>query len=384
MTVMIVGTSELGHNQSESSRKWHISNALNKYGIPTIIVGKKSESGDDIVGANVIAVKQISGGFIGSLLLRVQISLVALKVILTEKVDKVIVRGCDLPLLALFIKIFNKEMIYDFHGYLYKEEAAEGRVVRSKITKLFDLLMPMWADCISAVSEGTRNQLPKKYLKKTIVLPNGVDLELFKGEISDKEKDELKERYDIPKDKKIVGFVGNWEPWMGIEDMINASMYLDRDSIQMLIVGKGHNFDELYRDAKNNPLVTFTGNVSHFQAVNLLKLMDICIVPYTKNIFCAGATGYFSSRKTKEYLAAGKPIIMSNIIGRESSLEEAENVVSYKPGDAKDLASKIKLLLNDEQLYKKMSENNKKLSEEFSWESLVEKSGLVDILRREK
>ena len=377
---MIVGTSELSHNQSESSRKLHISNVLNKCEMPTIIIGKKSETGDGIVGANVIAVKQISGGFIGSLLLRFQVPLAALRTILSEKVDKVILRGCDLPLLAIFIKIFHKKMIYDFHGYLHKEEVAEGRVVRSKITRIFDSIMLMWADCIIAVSEGTRNQLPKKYLKKTIVLPNGVDLELFKGEISDKEKDKLKERYDIPKDKTIVGFVGNWERWMSVEDMINASMYLD--SIQMLIVGKGYNFDELYRDARNNPLVTFTGNVSHFQVVNLFKLMSICVVPYSKIIPHGDTTGYFSSRKTKEYLAAGKPIIMSSIKARESFLDEDENVILYKPEDAKDLASKVKLLLNDEQLYKKMCENNKKLSGEFSWEGVVTESGLVDILRR--
>ena len=171
MTVMVVGTSELSHNQSESSRKWHISNILNEYEIPTIIIGKKSETGDDILGANVIAVKPMLGGFIGSLLFRVQVALAALKIILSEKVDKVIIRGCDLPLLAIFIKIFHKKMIYDFHGYLHKEEVAEGRVVRSKITRIFDSLMPMWADYIIAVSEGTRNQLPKKYLEKTMVLP---------------------------------------------------------------------------------------------------------------------------------------------------------------------------------------------------------------------
>ena len=384
MTVMIVSISKLVHNQSESSRKWYISNALNKYGIPTIIVGKKSESGDDIVGDNVIAVRQILQGFIGSLLLRVQVSLVALKVILSEKVDKVIVRGCDLPLLALFIKVFRKKMIYDFHGYLYKEEAEKGRIFKSEITRIFDLFMLIMADYIIAVSEGTRNQLPKKYLKKTTILPNGVDLELFKGEISDKEKDELKERYDIPKDKKIVGFVGALSMWFNFDDLVGATDYLD-EYIHIVVIGDGVNYAGLKKKTVNNNKISLLGRLPHKEVLKLLNsLICVCIAPYNKNWFGASETGFFHSRKVTEYLAAGKPIICSNIIGIPSFLTPNENVLLYEPNNPKDLASKIRKLLNDEQLYKKMSENNKKLSEEFSWESLVEKSGLVDILRREK
>lgn len=357
----------------------YISKILNKYGIPTKIIGRKSELGDDIKGDNIIAIKPILKGFKGELLFRLQLQIfVFQKMLFSKKINNVIMRGRHLIFLEFILKLMGKKIIYDFHGYTYKDQEAEGSVIRSKITKIFDKLKLAMADYIIVVSEGIAAQIPKRYKQKIIFLPNGVDLDLFKNDASKESKYKTFEKYKLPIDKKLVGFIGKWGPWINIKDILDASLYCN--NIQILIVGKGYDYEQLSELTKNNPSITWTGMVDHDESIKLLKLTDICITPYTKDIYYANEPGFFQSRKNKEYLAAGKPIIMSNIKGREQFLE-SENILLYEPGNPEDLANKIKLLMRDELLYQKIRENNKKLSKEFSWERLLEKSGLIFILK---
>ena len=90
---------------------------------------------------------------------------------------------------------------------------------------------------------------------------------------------------------------------------------------------------------------------------------------------------YKSARKTFEYLAAGKPIIVSNVVGREGFLIEGKNCITYEPENPKDLAEKIKKLLNNNELKKQMQNNNTKLAKKYSWKRNIERSGLVIYLQ---
>lgn len=73
-----------------------------------------------------------------------------------------------------------------------------------------------------------------------------------------------------------------------------------------------------------------------------------------------------------EALAKGLPIITTNRCG--AGLEIIKN---YKNGflvnvdDVEDLANKINLVLNDEDLCKQMNENNLKLAKEYTIENMV-------------
>lgn len=379
-TVLLVSASKLKYSSSESTRMLQISKILNKHGISTEIVGRKSESCDDnIEGENIIAIRPILKGFKGELLFQLQLQIfVFQKMLFCKKISKVILRGYYLVFLEFCLKLIGKKIIYDFHGFRHIEQEADGRLFRSKMTKIFDKLKLMVPDDIIAVSDGVAAQIPKKYKQKMISVPNGVDLDLFKIALSKESKRETFEKYKLHIDKKIVGFVGMWGPWISIKDMLDTCQFCN--NIQILIVGNGYNYEELVESTKNNSSITWTGIVDHNESVKLIKLMDICVTPYNKDMCYAKEQGFFQTRKNKEYIAAGKPIIMSNIKGREQFLE-GENVLLYESGNPEDLANKIELLVRDELLYKKIHENNKKLSKEFSWERLIDKSGLISILK---
>lgn len=354
---------------SSSSRTWHISRELKNAGINTIVVTRRATS-DSITGENIVAIKPLlSRGFMGNLLFLFQISAAALQVLFSSKIDQVIARGYSLAPLFFLLKLWRKYIIYDFHGYAYKEQMVEGRRARAKITKPFDWLALKLADLIVAIREELRQDLPSNLQKKTLIMPNGVDLEAFAAP----EDNSILSRYKLPPEKKLIGFIGNWEAWIAFEDMLESSKYFE-DNVQLVIIGVGK-WLERYKDAY--PSVFFTGTVPHRDAVALLKKMNICLCPYSTHLIAKNK----SYRKVLEYLAAGKPIIASNAEGREKFLKEAENALLYKAEDPKDLAEKVKTILRDESLYIRMISNNLELAKKFSWEKVINRSGLMTVLR---
>jgi glycosyltransferase involved in cell wall biosynthesis len=108
------------------------------------------------------------------------------------------------------------------------------------------------------------------------------------------------------------------------------------------------------------------------------------VLPYHRNFYKAGVKGSFLSRKTIEYLAAGKPIIVSDIAGKDSCLKEKENMLAYQPGHPEDLARKIQQLLTDSSLYRRISQSNLRLAEEFSWERVVLNSNIINYLNENR
>ena len=377
MNIIFVSTSEIRYDVSNASRFLYISNELNKLGIDSIIIGSYSQN--NVKMSNIIGVKPLSNNLIGRILLRIQIPYTALKHMMKNQSKYCIVRGFDMPIAAIFIKFLGKKMLYDFHGYRFKEEVFERKQYRAKITKIFDILMIILADNILAVSEGICRELPKKYRKKAIVVPNGVDPDLFKHNLSKEEKNDLMKKYGIEKGKIIVGFVGHWEQWMKVEDIINARDYLP--DIQILIVGRGHNFEQLSNKYGHVPSIIFTGSVQHELAIKLIDIMDICVIPYANNSIHANKNGFYSSRKTKEYILLNKPIITSNVNTRESFLKNMENTLLYNVGHPEDLAEKIRTLEKDGSLRAKIQHNNLKMSQKFTWTNVVNKSGLIDIIK---
>ena len=162
---------------------------------------------------------------------------------------------------------------------------------------------------------------------------------------------------------------------MNIEDLLNASKYLDDE--QIVIVGEGKNLEK-YK--VNYPQVLFLGRIIHRDVISILKEVDICVIPYTDDPILK----HKSARKSLEYLAAGKPIIVTNVVGKEDFLVENNNCLLFEYKSPKDLAEKIKILLEDSDLYERMSKDNFVLAQKFTWEYLVEKSGILEVIEKKQ
>jgi glycosyltransferase involved in cell wall biosynthesis len=202
-----------------------------------------------------------------------------------------------------------------------------------------------------------------------LILPNGVDLQAF---TADNDGNVLR-HYGIPLDKKLAGFIGNWEAWLAFDDLLKSSEYLN-DDIRLVVIGAGKGLDD-FRALYSS--ILFTGEVPHHDAVSLLNKMDVCICPYSNHSIAKNK----SYRKVLEYLAAGKPIVASDAGSKEVFLVDQENALFYETGDAADLAQKVSAIVADESISRKMSLANRKLAKKFSWEKVIAESGMVKALK---
>jgi len=175
----------------------------------------------------------------------------------------VIARGYDLAPLFLLLKLWGRDIIYDFHGYAFKEQMVGGRRLRAKITRFFDWLALKLADHILVIREELCQDLPTNFQKKTLLLPNGVDLEEFAAT----EDENILARYSLPPHKKLVGFIGNWESWIAIEDILASAKYFD-DKIKVVIIGAGRGLEE-YKDTY--PSILFTGRIAHLSFYSIYR-----------------------------------------------------------------------------------------------------------------
>lgn len=359
-------------SRSQPSRALYIFNELKRRFPGTYIIMQKGEKKTSDL-ENVIQVKPIiaiRGKFqlLKGIIFRFQIAIFTLWFVISKKIDFVILRGYDTILIYPFLKLLGIKTFYDFHGLYHRELIQQNRRLRAFFVRYIDKIIFRLSNKIIVVSNGIKMQI-QEYQNKCLYLPNGVDIEKIKNA-------NYECSIELPVDKNIIGFIGNWESFIKIEDVCESIKYLD--NCIGVIIGWGYNAGYIIDKYHTIENIIFTEKLPQEEVYALLKRNDVCILPYDKNDKHSRYPDFFSSRKTEEYIAAGKPIIVADVIGKESWLVENENCLLYESGNPKDLADKIDILLNNEKLYKTLSGNNKRLAEEFTWENLVKRSGLIE------
>lgn len=356
----------------QSSRALYIFKKLKDQFPDTYIIMQKNEE-ERIGWENLIQVKPIipiSGNFqlLKGMVVTLQMTLLSLWNIVSKRVDYVILRGYDTILLYPFLKILNIKIYMDYHGVYKHELHQQNRHLRAFFVGHIERISLYLSDRIIVVSDGIITQI-QEYKDKCIYLPNGIDINTVN-------KNNHVCSINLPSNKKIIGFIGNWEEFMKIEDVCESLKYLN-NCIGVLI-GRGYKADHVIEKYYDDEDIIFTGRIPREDVYALLHKFDICILPYDKNDKHSLYSDYFSSRKAKEYIAAGKPIIVSDVVGRESWLIDNQTCLLYESGNPKDLAEKIEILLNNKELYDKICTNNIELSKQFMWDALIDQSGLID------
>jgi glycosyltransferase involved in cell wall biosynthesis len=225
---------------------------------------------------NLIQVKplvNIEGKFVllKGMLYRLQLTLFAFKFAITHHVDFAILRGYDSIMLLVLLKMIGVKVYSDFHGKYDLELTQRGKHLRSFVVKFIDSLTLKLSNRMIVVSEGIESQI-QEYKNKCILIPNGVDIQKIDAAISKTPE------FDFKGYKKIVGFVGNWESFMKVEDMCQAAEYVP--DVLFVIVGEGFNAFTLMEKYSVNRNVIFAGKKPQKEALSIMHMFDICILPY--------------------------------------------------------------------------------------------------------
>jgi len=189
--------------------------------------------------------------------------------------------------------------------------------------------------------------------ERTLWMPNAVDTERFRPP-------EVRERRTVP----TVVFVGSLKPWHGLDLLIDAFRLLRRGgtAARLLVIGDGpmrERLERLVRDAALQADVVLLGTAPHDVVPTLLAEADVAVAPYPPiDDF------YFSPLKLGEYLACGLPVVASDIPGLVDGLRSGGCLTTFPPGNARALAARLRVLLEDEALRQRMGEAARRTAEE--------------------
>jgi len=194
-------------------------------------------------------------------------------------------------------------------------------------------------------------------LKKSRVIYNGIDLKRFEN-LPDKNL--IKEKYKIKTPFAVVmvaSFTKNkdYNRFIRIANIICGI----RNDISFICVGgPGKDISYFYeakKEAENNPLIIFTGNISEVEA--LVNACDIGVLfsPYGEGI----------SNAILEYMALSKPVIAYDSGGTKEVIKNGENGFLIKEEDDEQISKIIIELIDNYKLRKKLGENGRKKIEEY-------------------
>ncbi|KON27197.1 hypothetical protein AC481_05560 [miscellaneous Crenarchaeota group archaeon SMTZ-80] len=225
-----------------------------------------------------------------------------------------------------------------------------------------DRLTEKYVDKFIAVSESMRRKLITKHKipsGKIVRIYNGVEVENYYYYSSD---DYIKKEFNIGRNTLLVGTIGRlvWEK--GLEYFIKAikeiedSTWQMKDNIRFLIVGEGElrrELENLVKELKIEQKVVFTG----FRK-DINKILSVL------NILVLSSLREGQPMVLLEAMAAGKPVIATNIEGLDETIIDGVTGILVPPKDPASLAKVIASLLQNRDKAEKMGQAGRSIVEE--------------------
>ena len=195
------------------------------------------------------------------------------------------------------------------------------------------------ASILVAVSSGVADYLQSFGVdrERIAVIPNAVNPDRF--------NDPIYPEQDAQPYGFTVGFLGTLKPWHGLESLVEAFDILVRQTrgstphCRLLVVGDGPQRTELIGNIANrgwSDHVEWAGSVTPEDVPSWLARMDVGVAPYHD-----GSKFYFSPLKVMEYMAAGLPVVTTQVGDLHRLIEHAVTGLLCRPGDPAALAEAL-------------------------------------------
>jgi glycosyltransferase involved in cell wall biosynthesis len=245
---------------------------------------------------------------------------------------------------------------------VYTEHSTHNKRRNYKFFKPIERIIYKQYSKIICISENARNNLclwlnePFENIK-FVIINNGICLDKYQSATPIALSELGIPEYAIP-----VLMTARFNILKDHKTLINAFHLLKDDKLFLIFAGDGHlrnEMENLVKDLQIENRVKFLGIRNDIP--NIIKASRICVLPSVWEGFGLVAV---------EYMAAGKPAIVSNVDGLRDVVENAG--LLFEPGNIYDLKEKIELLLNDETKYKEIAYACQQRAKEFSIEKMVD------------
>jgi len=205
--------------------------------------------------------------------------------------------------------------------------------------------------------------LAQKVTRPINVIPNGIDLGIFKAE---KKPGSLRNRLGIKSDAPILLTVGRMDPEKRLDFIVDAFEILSKrvPNAHLVFAGDGSSrkgLEEKVSGTKAKDRIHFLG------MVNRAELPDIL---HDATIFLSASTTEVHPISVIEAIASGRPLVVVNDEAFEGMLENDQNGYTT-PLDLEVYANTIADLLGDREKLERFGKYSLQLSEKYSIEGQV-------------
>ena len=277
----------------------------------------------------------------------------------------------DLGVAAAFLRIprgVRAPLVYESHGYSPEVSGALPDLVATaqrpgaaKLARLRAREERVWrrAEGYVTITGGLADQLRTRFGQRDrlAVIPDGT-----RGTGSPADP-------ALPRPDPVVGYAGHLYPWKGVDILLDSLARLPL--ARGLIVG-GHEQEPDLQRLKSAAAalgiaarVTFTGQVPPSEVPQLLRKADVLALP---NPASAISTFYTSPLKLFEYMAAGRPIVASDLPAIREVLRHEVTALLVPPGDPGALAASVQRLASDPSLGPALARAASAAVLDYSWE----------------
>lgn len=288
-----------------------------------------------------------------------------LRIISRERPDLLLVRKSFVVSSLLAAKLKRVPFVWEVNAPLFEKEAfVERRILLPSLLKLLEVKTNEWADALTVVTRSLKDHYVGRGVpaERIFVNPNGVDPDRFSPETS---PDRIRKRCGL-EGKLVIGFSGGFKAWHGVDSFLDSVPALARYHPEVRFVLIGAAQTETYASKIKPPYsdrVIFSGLVPYSEVPEWLAAMDILVAPYPPMKFF-----YFSPLKIFEYMAMAKPVVASRQGQLEELISDGENGFLFEPGNLEEMLEKMKRLLDDAALRRRLGEEARRIiMENYTW-----------------
>ncbi|WP_198015317.1 glycosyltransferase [Nitratidesulfovibrio termitidis] len=272
---------------------------------------------------------------------------------------------------------------YDVRGFwevtrLSREKGYE-RSATYKVQSLMEARVANSAERVFTLTEAMRAELISRGVtaEKIDLMPNACDAERFVAQEKDKG---LAARLGIPSGVPVIGYVGTFVDYEGLDDLAAACGLLKEQGciFRLLLVGSentsgegqgggiSHAVSDIARQYAFSDWLILAGRVPHEEVERYYSLIDIAPFPRKPLPVCE----MVSPMKPLEAFAMEKAVVVSSVRALQEMVTHEHTGLVFKKGSVQDLADSLARLVADPALRQALGSNGRKFVEhKRTWEA---------------
>jgi colanic acid biosynthesis glycosyl transferase WcaI len=226
------------------------------------------------------------------------------------------------------------------------------------------------ADYVTALTNSLHRIIihdKKVPANKVLLLPNGVDTELFQPLPAEAD---FRASLGLPPNKRLILYAGTHGYAHGMEVILEAAELLTDTDVLFLCVGGGSDKDRIVQLAEQKGLtnVLFWSPKPPELIARLYRLAIAGIVTFRD----FPGVGCIRPAKMLPIMAGGKPVLLSSAGEGAQLLADANAGLIVAPGDSDGLAKAVRRLLNDSDYAEQLGRNGRTYAENhLKWSFVV-------------